>query len=353
MTPYANQPYLGVRVNTMYGPAVIGQPIPFNNPYNRVTNQPFYNWLVARPSPPPLVPWAAGGNVSNGYISGGGMNANVMRHAQQQLDLAQRTAANRARFGGAAAKPAIDEEWNYEKFGAANTKVLPGGIKAVAGNADDLIRALSITDEAELLSGQAMTQILFAVATAEGKGAKGPSGFLPPQVLGDMRFSGPPAAEAINFLLQGTKLNFPTAFDDPKLKELRETLDADYTAVATPLRDAKLPDVMKVGKLGFTIRRAQDLLGPVVQDHPFDTAVEAHRFLNQLEEAMIAFKAPNSLLLFPPAWLSEGCSISDLVKHMTKFKLHFGQAPEASGDSYAALHKGISTYLFVLTQPKK
>lgn len=353
MTPYANQPYMGVRVNTMYGPAVIGQPIPFNNPYNRVTNQPFYNWFVARPSPPPAVPWAAGGNVSHGYMSGGSTNANIMRAAQQELDRAQRDAANRARFGGNAAKPAIDEEWNYEKFGAAGGNVLPGGIKAVANNADELIKALSITDESELLSGQALTQILQAVATAEGKGAKGPSTFLPPQVLAEVRFAGPAAADAINFLLEGSKLVFPVAFDDPKLKEVREELDKDYTAVATALREGKLPEINKLKTLAFSIQRAQVAIGPVVSDHPFDDAVAARRFLNRLDAAQPAFNAQNSFLLFSPAWLSEGASVGDLVKHMTKFKLQFGQATDAGGESYLAIHKGISTYLFVLTQPKK
>ncbi|MCE9564086.1 MAG: hypothetical protein K8U57_18740 [Planctomycetes bacterium] len=351
LTPQRFTPYAGVSANTIYGQVTVGQAIPFNSPLNRINNLPFNSWYQQRPGPAPLVPWAAGGaRVNTGYMSGGTSNTNIMMSAQREFDRAQRAATTARERAVPNAKNAVDEEWNYEKFGTVG---LPGGLKAVTDHPDDLIKALSITDESELLSGQALNQILVAITNAEGKGAKGPSAFIPPPVLAEVRFAGPPAAEAVNFLLQGSKLTLPVAFDDPKLKEVREELEKDYVAVTTPLRDGKLPEPMKLMKLSFSLQRAQELASPVIRDLPFDDAVAARQFLNRLDVALVAFKAQNSFLMFNPAWTSEGGSVGDLVKHMIKFKLQFGPALGDSGDSYVAVHKGLSTFLFVLTQPKK
>jgi hypothetical protein len=353
LTPYRNTPYLGVNTRSIYGNITIGQPIPFNNPLNRITNAPFYNWTAPpQYAPPPLVPWATGSpanRVSHGYMSGGASNTNVLLHAQREMDRAQRDAGDRARAGAVAAKNAIDEEWNYEKGALA----LPGGLKAVTDRPDELVRALAVADEYELVSGQALNQILAAVVAAEGKGAKGPSAFLTPQLISEVRFTGPPAADAVNFLITGSKLNFPAAFDDPRLKDAREELDRDFATVAAVLRDGKLPEQGRVMQLGLALQRLGDLAAPVIRDLPFDEAIAARRFLNRLQVALTAFKAPNSFLMFNPAWTSEGGSIGELVKHMAKFKLQFGPVSADSSESYAALHKGLSTYLFVLTQPKK
>ncbi|MBA4186545.1 MAG: hypothetical protein C0467_00860 [Planctomycetaceae bacterium] len=353
LTPYRFQPYAGVGAQTVYGNVTVGQQIPFNSPLNRITNMPFQNWY-ARPTiaPPPLVPWSAtGGRVSTGYMSGGTSNSNIMQNAQREFDRAQRDATTtRTRTAASAARNAVDEEWNYEKFG---TTGLPGGLKAVTDHPDELIKALSISDESDLVSGHALNQILVAVIAAESKGAKGPSSFLTPQLITEVRFAGAPAADAINFLMTGGRLVLPIAFDDPKLKEVREELEADFLAVSTPLRDGKLPEPMKLMKLGFTLKRAQELASPVIQELPFDAAVASRRFLNRFELALTAFKAPNSFLMFNPAWSSEGGSIGELVKHMTKLKIQFGPVGENGGDSYLALHKALSNYLFVLTQPKK
>jgi hypothetical protein len=57
--------------------------------------------------------------------------------------------------------------------------------------------------------------------------------------------------------------------------------------------------------------------------------------------------------LVNPAWATEGTNVADLVKHMTKYKLQFGPAAEGDEPSYLVLHRALTTYLFVLTQPKK
>lgn len=354
LTPYRNQPYLGVGARTIYGTVTVGQSIPFNSPYNRVTNQPFYNWFVARPTaaPAPTVPWAGGvGAPGGGYMTGGAMNPNVMRDAQREFEKAQRQATTaRLAPGQTSAKQVIDDEAAYEKFGLAG---VPGALKGVSNDPDALVKALSVADESELLSGKALNQILAAVMSAEARGAKGQSAFLPPQVLAETQFSGSGAAEALNLLAKFGKLRFPIAFDDARLKDVRDEITKDFNAVAIPLRDGKLPEVGNLNKLGVSLQRARDLSPPVIQDIPFDDGTDARRFLNRFDAALVAMKSPSAFLLMNPAWATDGCSVADLVKHMTKHKLLFGPVGSGESDSYLALHKGLAAYLFVLTQPKK
>jgi hypothetical protein len=284
-----------------------------------------------------------------GYMAGGAMNPNVARDAQRELEKAQRQATTaRLELGRSSAKKVIDDEAAYEKFGLNGGPVV---LKGVSNDPEALIKALTVTDESALLSGEALNQILAAVIAAEAKGAKGPSAFIHPQVITEVRFTGSGAAEAINLLVG--KLRFPVAFDDPRLRDVRDEISKDFNVVATPLRDGKLPEVGQLNKLAASLQLARDLLPPVIRDIPFDDGIDARRFLNHFDAAMTAMKTPAAFLLVQPAWASEGCSVSDLVKHMIKHKLQFGSVDASESEAYFAVHKGLAGYLFVLTQPKK
>src|SRR5262249_16464960 len=151
--------------------------------------------------------------------------------AQREYERLQRDATAEARYYPKAVKDAIGDQWAYEKQG-----VLGPNPKAVVQNQpEQLVRALAVTDEQDAATGEARNQILMATIAAESKGAKGPSAFLPPQVLDEVRFSGSPAADALNYLRQASNLPFPAAFGDPKLKDARDELERDFTLAAAPL----------------------------------------------------------------------------------------------------------------------
>jgi hypothetical protein len=239
----------------------------------------------------------------------------------------------------------IAGQWNYEKGNAPMLDINP--------LPDPLRVALAPTDPAMVTSGKVHNTLLKEIARVEAKGAKGPSAYIPPLLLEDVRFGGSPAADLLNLAREAGALEFPVAFDDPALATLRGNLEKDFAAVAAAVRAGKAPDPDKVTKLENTFQKVQDALGPVIKNLPFEDATAARKFLNQMTNAIRAMKTNAANGLIDPKWEAEGLTVADLVKHMTKHKLQFGPAPRGGEEAYATMHRNLATYLFVLNQPKK
>jgi hypothetical protein len=351
ITPYRFQPYVGVRVNSVYGSFVAGQQIPFYSPLNNVTNIPFSYWYVR-----PQYAYgmansgygSGGAPVTSGYMSGGTVRNNVVESSQKDFERLQRDAtAARQMATPDTAKNLIYDQWAYERLGQI------GGLTGLKGDQPEELSKALAAEDGELNSGEALNHILVAIVAAEAKGPKGLSAFLPPAVLSDVRFSGPPAADVLNLVRQAGALPFPAAFDDPKLKAVRETLEKDFEAAAAPLAAGKPGNPTALARVGAALAKAQEQATPVIRDLPFAEAAAARRFLNRFEKALEVMKAPSAAALVVPAWATDGAGVADLVRHMTKHKLLFGPAPPGDDTAYAAVHKALSAYLFSLTQVKK
>jgi hypothetical protein len=347
---YRYQFSVGVTVPTVYGRTFVGMTAPAT-----AAPQLFSPNLYSGPTNTYTGPaWRSGnwnytGAASSGYISGGGIQSDAFAAAQREFEKAQRDASVAAlKNTPDAAKDAIYDQWAYEKLGVLGLPSLKDENKP-----EMLVKALGVTDEKDVASGDMLNHILVAIVAAESKGAKGPSAFLPPQLLDEVRFTGSPAADAFNLIRQASKLPFPDAFDDPKLKEIRNQLERDFAAAAAPLRDGKPAEAAKLQVVSFDLKKAQDAATPVIRNLPFAGATATRRFLNRFETALGAMKGPTAALLVNSAWSTEGASVADIVKHMTKHKMLFGPAPEGSEAAYLALHKALATYLLTLTQQKK
>jgi hypothetical protein len=347
---YRYQFNLGVQVPTVYGSAFVGMTAPATrapqlftpNPYGGQTSSYSYSY---GPS------WNPGGAaVTSGYLSGGSYSSNAFVNAQREFEKAQREATYSATYRKSpeAVRDAIYDQWAYEKLGVLGLPSLKGGQE----HPEELVRALAATDEREVASGVALNHVLVAIVAAEAKGGKGPSAFIPPQVLDDVRFSGPPAAEALNFLRQAGALPFPAAFADARLKPTRAALERDLAAVAGPLSKGKPVLQADLQKLDFTVKQAQEAVTPVLRNLPFEDATAARRFLNHFQTAVGAMKAADAPNLVNPAWPTDGASVAELVKQMTRHKLLFGAAAPGGEASYLAIHKGLAMYLFAITQKK-
>lgn len=353
IAPYRFQPYVGVPAHSVYGQVVIGQPIPYYSPLANVPNFPLSSWYL-RPNqlytpPSSYAPWGTPA-ASYGYMSGGSVRSDAIAAAQREATHALQQAAlqggSTARPG--AAKDIISDLWVYEKLGLA-----PPAAGAAANPSEQLVKAIAAQDEADVASGEALNLVLAAVVTAESKGAKGPSAFLPPPVLKDIRFAGGPAGDALNLLRQAHNLPFPAAFNAPDLRDARDALARDFAAAAAPLLAGKPADAAKVTRLELAVRRAEDAAAPVVRTLPFDEAAAARRFLNHLAAAVAAMRGPSAVTLVDPSWPTAGASVADLVRHMARHKLLFAPAPRNGESAYLTLQKALVTYLFVLSQPQK
>src|SRR5579872_3848877 len=325
---------LNYNINAMspYGPISFGYLYPYYSP-------PSY-----APTPPPVPSYSGGG----GYLTGGSYSSydSFGLQAGLQGDLAQaQQAAAKMNKSQDQARDMIDAQWAYEKLGVSGKVALTGAQEQV----EELQKALGTKDEAEIASGAALNRILIAIVVAEGKGAKGVAAFLPPRLLDDLRFKGDKgeaSADLLNLVRQTGKIPFPANFPGDTLAENKAAVETDFAAAIAPLQAGKAIDLTKVNKLEASFKKLEAASPPVIRTLAFEDAVAARRFLNQFNSAIKALKSGSVAGLINPKWATDGISVSDLVKHMTKYKLLFAHAPVGGEGSYTTLHKALATYLF-------
>ena len=279
---------------------------------------------------------------SSGSYMSGGVRPNEA--AARDFGLAQRQAGQTSYKE--TPRTAIYDQWAYEKFGVGGVT----GVKSGENAPDALIKALNSATEAEIASGDALNHITVGIVAAEKKG-KAASAFLPPNLLAQVRFAGSPAADAVNLLRQGS-VTFPAAFDSDALAAVKPALEKDLAAIAGPVLLGKPADPAKLQQFGADITKARAILEPLTKNLEFMDATAARRFLNQLDATAAALKG-NASGLIDPKWATEGTSVADLVKHVTKNKLLFGAAPKGEEDAYVALHRGLAAYLVTLNESAK
>lgn len=343
---------LNVRVGTPFGPS-----IGYRQSYygaagwwlsnNKTAISPRYNIYPNGPG------WPS--NNPSGFLGGpntsmsGGYNP-VLANAQQNLGAAQRqNAAGYASPGGARA--AIDEQRNIENR-------LPGQVPAAlpANAPRELLDALTVADEGKLMTGEYLNRLAAEITSLEARGARGTPAQLGPPLLAQVRFGGSPSGDALNVIRRAGALEFPAAFESVEsLRALRTTLEQNLVAASSPTRIGKPADPQKAVKLEDDVRKANALLTPALNALPFDEATAARRFLNQLEAAAKVLRDPKSAGLVNPSWDTGGVNVSDLVKHMAKFKVFFGRCEPGDEEAYLTVHHALAGYLFELQQnePKK
>lgn len=305
------------------------------NPYSGATlrTQTFYSSIS-----PPIWGYPAFYPQSGQEMYGGASSgSNIALQNQYDLQRAQRTMAAGG-YGSSGEKP-----------GGLAVVGTPGGVAMPDGFA----KALAPADRARVISGETLNELLKEIVKAEPKGGNRASAFVSVALLDEVRFGGTDGADALNLARRAGNLDFPTAFYDPALKDLRVALDRDFTAVAIALQAGKSPDPSRRSQFEVTLERVEAALGSVAKTLPDEDAATARRFTSQMSNALKAMKAGAGNGLIDPKWSVEGTTVADFVKHMTRHKLQFAAAPSGNEESYMALHRNFATYLFLLTQPRK
>jgi hypothetical protein len=273
--------------------------------------------------------------VPSAYLPGAYGRENFLLTEQHNLEQAQRAATQAGLLAPA----------------EATRSAAPGGA-AESGPLPQLNPALTPVDAKAIASGVALNHLLKEIALAESKNAKGPSAYIPPMLFKDIRFAGSPSSDLLTFARQST-LELPAAFDAPALATTRGEFVREFATVAELLRTGKSPDAGRVARLEAAFARLDEGSFAVLKELPAVESTDARRFLTRLGDAIKALKSGAGNGLIDPNWAVEGLTGADLVKHMTKHKLQFGPAPRGATDSYETMHRNLTTYLFVLTQPKK
>lgn len=297
------------------------------------------------------------------YASGGGFSQSAPYLYSQSSVGATATAT--LTMGGASGREnaLLMEQHNLEQAQRAATQaasIAPAGTirNAAAGGVLDsgapaggLNPALAPADAKAIASGVALNKLLKEIVLAESKGAKGPSPYVPPLLIKDVRFAGSPSADLLNLARQDA-LAPPSAFDAPALAASRAELLKEFATVAEAMRSGKAIEPASVGQLNATFLKFEEASAPVLKGAPAADAQAAQEFLTTFAGALKVLKDGGAKDVLNPTWATEGLTGSDLVKHMVKHKLEFAPAPAGAGESYETLNKQLSTYLFVLTKKK-
>jgi hypothetical protein len=195
-------------------------------------------------------------------------------------------------------------------------------------------------DATAIISGAALNRVLTAIAAAD-RGDKVNSAFLPPSLLQEVRFSGE-TGDALNLIRSAGHLPFPAVFNDGTLQAVKLRIEKDFAAAAAA--------ATAVPALEGTLRQARAALTVDEPSFDFEQATAARRFLNQLDTAATVLKKKKNGGIVVPRWTTEGASVSELTRHMVKFKLQFGPAPKDGEEAYLALHRGLTEYLITLVE---
>lgn len=262
--------------------------------------------------------------------------------------------------GGAALRPDIVaiEQANLARAQQAATEaasVAPTGTARAAAqggvlgtDSAPLPAALNpaAADAASIKSGAALNNLLKAITDAEAKGAKGPSAYIPPLLIKDIRFAGTPSADLLNFARQDA-LDVPSVFGANGADATKA-----FVPVAEALRAGKAPDAARVGQLNAAFVKLDEASATALKGASEADTSAAKEFLTRFGGAVKTLVNGGAAGLFEATWATEGLTGDELVRYMAKHKLQFGPALPGAAESYETLHRNLSTYLFVLTKKK-
>jgi hypothetical protein len=205
-----------------------------------------------------------------------------------------------------------------------------------------LRQALFNPTEQSVNSGQALNELLKTSTDLEAAGAKTESPFLPPEVLAKVTFIGGPAADALNMVRSG-KIEFPPTLRGTEFGGPRTAIEKDLVTASEAIRAGKKLDPALVDRMSANIKRLQ-AKAPV----DVDTTAGLARF----DAAVTYLKSADASGLFVPAWQTDGATLRDLSKFMTRYKLQFGPVAPGGEALYAALHRGMVGYVNQLAAKK-
>ncbi len=138
-------------------------------------------------------------------------------------------------------------------------------------------------------------------------------------------------------------------------REALTTTPSPFTAPASGLLPdgslGTLSERFVAGAYRTVLGRALSLgeqLGGALASH----AAYVNRFLDRLEVVAKAAKDPALTGVVAPKWGSVGATVSEVLKHLEKFRLTVAPAPTGSEEAYFALHRGLVGYYAALSQGK-
>ncbi len=335
---YRFQFYLGATVPTMSGRTFVGITVPYTRAPQLFS--PYYGQPLA------AYPWQGPRPVTAGGYVSGGTSSTYAAMMQRTFEAAQRT-AQQTWSDPEAARRLIAGQFAYERAEASSL-----GIPAPRPLAADIAQALSPPHEQLITSGEALNTLLHALRTIDLRSVEGAAVYLPPDLVRELRFAGP-KGELVNLLRRAGNLSVPAVFHHEAARNAKDAFERDFAAIALAILGGKAPERSAIARLEASLQRLEAVSAEQIRLLPFDDAIAARRFLNQMTQAVRLLKNANIAQLWNGNWDALGLSAAELVRHMIKHDLGFAAASSEGDAAYVALHRAL-VMLYVASQtPKK
>jgi hypothetical protein len=279
------------------------------------------------------------------YNGGGGYSPGVDLIGYGQLGLDQeksrilREAANQARLD--TRKKIIDtlayiraNEYTFTKEQADIAKRL-------------LERVQKTPTQTEIQSGRSLNILLKDLVVFKNQQIHGPTITLDEDVLKLVNVSGPGSSGNISLLRDNGQFTWPAAFDDKDVISAKERKDLDLEVRQLYQQAAQGgTDINMLRNVDTSLRTVRANLAKQVNNIPTNNYLEAQRFLDDFDAAVVGIKKGDVILNldFQKNFVKGGRSVTDLVSYLGDRGLQF--APAGTGDerAYVALQAGLSAH---------
>ena len=156
-----------------------------------------------------------------------------------------------------------------------------------------LIRSLNNPPEGEILSGQALNDILADIAATDQPAARGPAAKIDADLLGHINLTSNRGAATAGLFKNDARLTWPSALLDEGSKADRDLVDSLASTARRQALDGRV-DAGSLRELVAASRRLRQKLAAEVKNLTATQYIDASRFLGQLDDAIRVLSRPDA-----------------------------------------------------------
>jgi hypothetical protein len=235
----------------------------------------------------------------------------------------------------------IYDEWLYERSTRPTIED-----DRERNQAYELRRILHDPPTVDVVSGYALNTLLKDIGRRPGY-ADGPVVALDPKVVRQVNVTSRENGGnvgVLKFVKDGAPLPWPLPLQGAAYQKQTQRLDQLTADAVNMVKNNGAVDPGTVNDLRADVNQLKEMVSANINELTPSQSVEAKRFLNQLDDAVLALKQQNVANYFTGRWAARGKTVADLVAYMNANGLTF--APAVSGDeaAYAALYNALAAY---------
>jgi hypothetical protein len=231
----------------------------------------------------------------------------------------------------------------YEQYASERQQTPTFAQNRESSNNQQLLRSLNNPPESEVLSGQALNDLLADIAKTDQPAARGPAATIDKEMLRHINWTSGRGTGTAALLKNDGRLTWPSALLDEGAKADRELIDS-LARAAMGQAQAGGVDAGTLRQLAAGSRRLRQKLTADVADLSARQYIDAARFIGQLGDAIRVLGRPDAGDYMSRNGAAEGKDVAELVRNMTGKGLRFAPATPGDEPAYLALHRALVIY---------